>query len=50
MRMTIREVLTATFALATLVVILEHAGGFSKILSSGASAYSTGFKALTGKK
>ncbi len=47
MRSTLKQVLAATFGLAALVIVLEHAGGFSKVLASGASAYSTGFKALT---
>jgi len=48
MRFTLRQILSATFGLAALVIILEHAGNFSKILESGSSAYATGFNALTG--
>jgi hypothetical protein len=48
MRFSISQLLQATFALAALVVIVEHAGGFSKILGAGANAYATGFNALTG--
>lgn len=48
MRGSLRQILTATFGLAALLIIVEHAGGFSKILETGASSYSTGFAALTG--
>ncbi len=48
MRGTVAKVLSATFGLAALLIILEHAGGFSKVLDSGAGAYATGFAALTG--
>jgi hypothetical protein len=48
MRSTVKQVLGATFALAALLIIMEHAGGFSQILDKGANAYSTGFAALTG--
>lgn len=48
MRGSLRQILTATFGLAALLIILERAGGFSKILESSASAYATGFAALTG--
>lgn len=48
MRGSLRQLLGATFGLAALVIIIEHAGGFSKILDSGAGAYSTGFNALVG--
>jgi hypothetical protein len=47
-RSTLAKVLSATFGLAALLVVLEHAGGFSKILDSGAGAYATGFAAITG--
>jgi hypothetical protein len=47
-RGSLRQILTATFGLAALLIIVEHAGGFSKILESGAGAYATGFAALTG--
>jgi hypothetical protein len=47
-RFTIKQVLSATFGLAALLIIVEHAGGFSQILESGAGAYATGFQALTG--
>lgn len=48
MRGSLRQILTATFGLAALLVIVEHAGGFSKILEAGGGAYATGFAALTG--
>jgi hypothetical protein len=48
MRGTVAKVLSATFGLAALLIILEHAGGFSKVLDSGAGAYATGFAAITG--
>jgi hypothetical protein len=48
MRGSFRQILSATFGLAVLLIIVEHAGGFSKILESGAGAYATGFAALTG--
>jgi hypothetical protein len=48
MRFPLSQLLQATFALAALVIIVEHAGGFSKILGAGANAYATGFNALTG--
>jgi len=48
MRGSLRQLLTATFGLAALLILVEHAGGFSKILESGAGAYATGFAALTG--
>jgi hypothetical protein len=47
-RGSLRQILTATFGLAALLIIVEHAGGFSRILESGAGAYATGFSALTG--
>jgi hypothetical protein len=47
-RGSLRQILTATFGLAALLIIVEHAGGFSRILESGAGAYATGFAALTG--
>jgi hypothetical protein len=47
-RGSLRQVLTATFGLAALLIIVEHAGGFSKILEAGAGSYATGFAALTG--
>lgn len=48
MRSTLKQLLAATFGLAALLIILEHAGGFSRVLDSGAGAYATGFAALTG--
>jgi hypothetical protein len=48
MRSTLKQVLAATFGLAALLIIVEHAGGFSKLLDSSAGAYATGFAALTG--
>jgi hypothetical protein len=47
-RFSLRQIITATFGLAVLVVILEHAGQFSKVLESGAGSYATAFNALTG--
>jgi hypothetical protein len=47
-RGTVAKVLSATFGLAALLIILEHAGGFSKVLDAGAGAYATGFSAITG--
>jgi hypothetical protein len=47
-RGSLRQLLAATFGLAILVVILEHAGQFSKVLEAGVGAYSTGFNTLTG--
>jgi hypothetical protein len=47
-RFSFRQVITATFGLAVLVVILEHAGAFSRVLESGAGSYATAFNALTG--
>jgi hypothetical protein len=47
-RGTVAKILSATFGLAALLIILEHAGGFSKVLDSSAGAYATGFAALTG--
>lgn len=48
MRGSLRQILTATFALAALLIIVEHAGGFSRILDSASGGYATGFAALTG--
>lgn len=48
MRSTLKQLLAATFGLAALLIIVEHSGGFSKILDSGAGAYATGFNALIG--
>lgn len=48
MRGSLKQILTATFGLAALLVILEHAGGFSKVISSASGGYATGFAALTG--
>lgn len=48
MRFTLRQILSATFGLAALLIIVEHAGGFSQILESATSGYATGFQALTG--
>jgi hypothetical protein len=47
-RFSLRQVITATFGLAVLVVILEHAGAFSRVLEAGAGSYATAFNALTG--
>jgi len=49
MRSELREILTATFTVVILVVILEHAGAFSQILGKSASAYATSVRALEGK-
>jgi hypothetical protein len=43
-----RMVVPSIFAMAALLVILEHAGGFSSILGTGSGAFATGFQALTG--
>jgi hypothetical protein len=43
-----RMVVPSIFAMAALLVILEHAGGFSSVLSQGGSTFATGFQALTG--
>jgi hypothetical protein len=48
LRFTVKEILTATFGLAAFVVLLEHAGGFSRVVSSSAGAYAETFGALTG--
>lgn len=48
MRGSLRQILSATFGLAALLIIVEHAGGFSKILESASGAYATGFASLTG--
>jgi hypothetical protein len=45
-RGTLKQVLSAVFALATLTVIVEHAGGFSKVLEGGAGAFKTGYQTL----
>jgi hypothetical protein len=47
-RYSLKQLLSATFGLAALVVILEHAAGFSRVLEAGSGAYATGFNALTG--
>lgn len=46
MRGTVRQILGAVFALATLTVIIEHSGGFSKVLESGSAAFKTGYQTL----
>ncbi len=48
MRSLVVKVAGSVFALAALLIILEHAGGFSSVLSTGSSAFATGFEALTG--
>ena len=48
MRSSLKQLLGATFGLAVLLVIVEHSGGFSKVLGASAGAYSTGFNALIG--
>jgi hypothetical protein len=47
-RFTLKQVLSATFGLAALLMILEHAGAFTKILTASASSYATAFNAVTG--
>jgi hypothetical protein len=47
-RFSLRQILAGTFGIATLIVILEHAGAFSQVLESGSGAYATAFNALTG--
>ncbi len=47
-RFSLKQLLSATFGLAALVIVLEHAGAFSKVLESSAGAYATGFNTLTG--
>jgi hypothetical protein len=47
-RYSLKQLLSATFGLAALLIILEHAGQFSKVLESGAGAYATGYNALIG--
>jgi hypothetical protein len=47
-RFGLKQIISATFGLAILVVILEHAGAFSRVLESGAGSYATAFNALTG--
>ncbi len=48
MRFTVGEIIRATVVLAGLLIIVEHAGGFSKVLSSGATSYATVFNAVSG--
>ncbi len=48
MRGTVKEILSATFGIVILVIILEHAGGFSKVVTSGSSAYVTAVHGLEG--
>ncbi len=47
MRGTLRQVLAWTFGLAALVIVLEHAGGFSKALTAAGNLYKTGYQTLT---
>jgi hypothetical protein len=47
-RGTLKQVIGVTFGLAALLIVLEHAGGFSQVLESGARSYATAFQALTG--
>jgi hypothetical protein len=42
------KVVVYTFGVAALIAILEHAGGFSQILSTSFSGYGGAFTALTG--
>jgi hypothetical protein len=48
MRGTVKEILSATFGIVILVIILEHAGAFSKVLTSGSSAYVKAVSGLEG--
>ncbi len=48
MRGTIKEVMTAIFGIAILVIILEHAGGFSKVVGSSVSGTDQVFNTLVG--
>lgn len=48
LRFTVKEILTATFGLAAFVVLLEHAGGFSKVVQASTTGYAETFGALTG--
>lgn len=48
MKGSIHEILAATFTVVIVVVILEHAGGFSQILGKSATAYATDVRALEG--
>ena len=47
MRGTARQILTAVFMMAVLIVVLERAGGFSLILERGSGAFAQAFGALT---
>lgn len=42
------KIVVYTFGVAALIAVLEHAGGFSQILTSGSTSYATAFGALTG--
>ena len=46
MRFSLKQILSATFGLAVLMIILEHAGAFSQVLESGVGAYSTAYETL----
>lgn len=48
MRGTLKQVIAGVFGLAFVLVILEHAGGFSSILAQGGGTFSTAYQALTG--
>lgn len=48
MRGLVRDLMMYTLGIAVLVVILEHAGGFSTVLGASSRAYSSTFNTLTG--
>jgi hypothetical protein len=48
MRFTVGEVIRATVFLAGLLIIVEHAGGFSQVLKAGAGGYATVFQSISG--
>jgi hypothetical protein len=48
MRFTVGEIIRATVFLAALLIIVEHAGGFSRVLGAGASSYTQIFTAVSG--
>jgi hypothetical protein len=48
MRASFKQIVSSVFGVAILIIIVEHAGGFSEILNTGSGAFSTGFQALTG--
>lgn len=48
MRFTVGEVIRATVGLAALLIIVEHAGGFSQVLRAGGGTYATIFQSVSG--